>query len=199
VYDGWVPPDSPEPKVLEIGGSTMAAAWVEVSDVRSGSCPVTPMVTAALSDQQPSRRQRVAAYAWIQQAGAVLLTRVSAFGAHPGQWTLPGGGLDHGEPPARALAREIGEECGLEAGIGALLGVHDQRLLGTAPTGRLEDFHGVHLIYAADVAPGAEPRVAESGGTTDAVAWVSLNDVASGLPVLDLVRHAAACLRPGTE
>ena len=58
------------------------------------------------------------------------------------------------------------------------------------PSGRIEDFHGVHLLYRATVADG-EPRVVEEDGTTDAVAWVDRRDVASGkVPVLDLVRHA---------
>ena len=30
---------------------------------------------------------------------------------------------------------------------------------------------GVHLLFAASVAPDAEPRVTELDGTTDAVAW----------------------------
>jgi hypothetical protein len=69
--------------------------------------------------------------------------------------------------------------------------VHDSHFSGTAPNGRWEDFHGVHLVFAATVNPAAEPRVVESGGTTDAVAWVPVADVASGsVPVLDLVTHA---------
>ena len=57
--------------------------------------------------------------------------------------------------------------------MGDLLDVHDLHFAGTAPSGRHEDFHGIHLIFAATVAADAEPRVVEVDGTTDAVAWVS--------------------------
>ena len=57
------------------------------------------------------------------------------------------------------------------AEVGRLLGVHDEHFTGTAPTGREEDFHGVHLVFEAAVAAG-EPAVVDGGGTTDAAAWV---------------------------
>jgi pimeloyl-ACP methyl ester carboxylesterase len=73
----------------------------------------------------------------------------------------------------------------------ALLDVHDTHFSGTAPSGRVEDFHGVHLVFAATVPDDAEPRVVEVGGTTDRVAWVEVADIESAdVPVLDLVRHA---------
>lgn len=191
VYDGWVPPGSPEPRVVEVDGSTAEAAWVPLADVYSGAVPVVAMVTEALADHEPFRKQRVAAYALIRRHDTVLLTRISPLGHHRGSWTLPGGGVDHGEPPAVALAREVAEECGVVCTVGALLDVHDVHFTGAAPSGRLEDFHGVHLIFAADVRADAEPRVVETDGTTDAVAWVPLADVQSGVvPVLDVVRHA---------
>jgi 8-oxo-dGTP diphosphatase len=137
--------------------------------------------------------QRIAAYALIQRGDSVLLTRISGRGAHPGSWTLPGGGIDHGESPRLAVVREVREECGVESTVGELIAVHDDHFDGTAPTGRHEDFHGVHLIFAASVPDDVEPVVAEVDGTTDAVAWVSAADVESGsLPTLDVVRYALA-------
>jgi len=195
VYDGWVAPGSPAPRVVEVDGSTIEAAWQPLAEVASGGLPVTPLVLEALADHRPRRLQRVAAYALVRRGGAdceeLLLTRLSATAAHPGLWTLPGGGIDHGEPPAAALAREVTEECGLRCEVGELLDVHDSHFAGTAPSGRWEDFHGVHLIFAATVEGDAEPRVVEIDGTADAVAWVRVADVASGsVPVLDLVTHA---------
>ncbi len=191
VYDGWVPVDAPEPEVLEVDGSTAEAAWLPIRDVVERRVPVVPLVLEALSDHRPFRKQRIAAYALVLREDHVLLTRISERGFHAGSWTLPGGGIDHGESPRPALEREVREECGIACEVGELLDVHDSHFGGTAPSGRDEDFHGVHLIFAATVADDVEPQVAETGGTTDAVAWVPLAQIESGAwPVLDLVTHA---------
>jgi 8-oxo-dGTP diphosphatase len=199
VYEGWVPPDAPVPRVVEVDGSTVEAAWKALDDVASGAVPVSSVVSEALVDHQPFRLQRVAAYAVVTRCAAgrdeVLLTRLSSSAAHPGRWTLPGGGVDHGEHPSVALAREVEEECGLPCEVGALLGVHDTHFSGTAPSGRIEDYHGVHLVYRATVAEG-EPRVVEVDGTTDAVAWVPTTRIASGeVDVLDVVTYALGAQR----
>jgi len=193
VYDAWVPADAPEPRVVEVDGSTVDVAWHPVADVLSGALGVTEIVTEALAEHRPFRLQRIGVYGLVRRADAVLLTRISALGAHPGSWTLPGGGLDHGEAPRDALAREMTEETGLEPVVGDLLDVHDVHFDGTAPSGRYEDFHGVHLVFRAHVPDGAEPRVVETGGTTDAVAFVAVADVEAGrIEVLDVVRAALA-------
>lgn len=196
VYDGWVAPDAPTPQVMEVDGSTVEAAWKPLSAVLAGDVPVVALVGEALAQHGPFRLQRVAAYAVVVRVSPrldqreVLLTRLSARAAHPGRWTLPGGGVAHGERPAAALAREVEEECGLACEVGDLLDVHDTHFAGQAPSGRIEDYHGVHLLFSATVADG-EPRVAEVDGTTDAAAWVSLADIASGaVDVLDVVTHA---------
>ena len=191
VYDAWVPSDAPAPRVIEVGGSTVEAAWHPLAKVLDGGVPVVAMVGEALADHTPFQLQRIAAYALIRRDSAVLLTRLSGRAHHTGLWTLPGGGVDHGEPPAEALAREVTEECGIDCEVGPLLGVHDTHFSGTAPSGRVEDFHGVHLIFAATVGPDAEPRVVEVDGTTDQVAWVEVADVESrSVSTLDVVRHA---------
>jgi 8-oxo-dGTP diphosphatase len=193
VYDAWVPPDAPAPQVEEVDGSTTAVGWHPVADVRSGRLPVTDIVTEALAEHVPFQLQRVGVYALVRRAGDVLLTRISERGFHTGSWTLPGGGLDHGESPRDGLAREVAEECGVECGVGELLDVHDLHFGGTAPSGRFEDFHGVHLVFRGTVPEGAQPRVTEVGGTTDAVEWVSVADIESGRrPVLDVVHAALA-------
>ena len=188
VYDAWVPVDAPDPRVVEVDGSTVDVAWHPVADVLSGTLPVTEIVTEALAGHRPFRLQRLAVYALVRRGPDVLLTRISALGAHPGAWTLPGGGLDHGESPRDAVAREVREECGIDCEIGDLLDVHDTHFEGTAPSGRFEDFHGVHLVFRGTVPEGAEPRVVETDGTTDAVAWAPVADVESGrIRVLDVV------------
>ena len=201
VYDAWVAVDAPEPHVVEVDGSTEEAAWHPVSEVVDGTLPVAPLVLEALADHQPFQRQRLAAYALLRRSGpegdSVLLTRISRLGHHAGSWTLPGGGVDHGETPATALAREVQEECGVPCRVGELLGVHDVHFTGTAPSGRQEDFHGVHLVFAGSIADDAQPRLVEVDGTTDDVAFVSTADIASGeVPVLDVVRHALEVAAP---
>ena len=138
---------------------------------------------------QVEREQRVAAYGLAEDGARVLLVHVRR-GPHAGRWTLPGGGVDHGERPSVALAREVEEECGLPCEVTDLLGVHDTHFFGNAPSGRIEDYHGIHLIFGAVVGDG-EPRVLEVDGTTDAVAWVPIADIESGaVDVLDVVHHA---------
>jgi 8-oxo-dGTP diphosphatase len=191
VYDAWVPVDSPEPRVVEVDGSTVDVAWHPIAEVESGALPVTDIVTEALADHRPFRLQRLAVYALVRRGDEVLLTRISPRGAHPGAWTLPGGGLDHGESPRDAVAREVREECGIACEVGDLLDVHDTHFQGTAPSGRFEDFHGIHLVFAGVVDPAAEPRVVETGGTTDDVAWVPIADIDAGsIRVLDVVTAA---------
>ena len=193
VYDAWVPADAPEPRVMEVDGSTVDVAWHQISQVLTRKLPVTDIVIEALADHRPFQLQRIGVYGVIRRADTVLLTRISAVGAHPGSWTLPGGGLDHGESPREALAREVTEETGLEAAVGDLLDVHDVHFDGTAPSGRYEDFHGVHLVFRATVPDRAQPTVVETGGTTDAVAFVPVADIEAGrLTVLDVVRAALA-------
>ena len=190
VYVASVAADAPEPRVLEVDGSTIDARWVELADVGSGAVPTVPMVLEALAHHRPVTRQRLAAYALVRRGDELLLTRNSVRGPRPGVWTLPGGGVDHGEDPATAVLREVAEETSLVATLGDLLGVHDEHFTGTAPSGVEEDFHGVHLVFAASVGDG-EPAVQEQAGTTDATAWTAVADVESGaVPVAAVVTAA---------
>lgn len=196
VYEGWVAPDSPTPRVVEVDGSTVESAWKPVAGVLDGSVPVAPMVTEALADHRPFAHQRLGAYAVAIRGDAVLLTRISPRGFHTGSWTLPGGGVDHGEPPRSALLRELREECGVEGTVGDLLAVHDDHFSGAAPSGRFEDFHAISLAFEVTLADDAVPELVEEGGTTDAVAWVPLADVDAGtVPVLPLVTEALTAAR----
>lgn len=202
VYLGWVARDAPEPRVQEVDGSTVEAAWVPVADVLSGARPTVPMVREALADHTTTQRQRVAAYVLVRRAepvASVLLTRLAPSAYDAGRWTLPGGGVEHGERPVDALVREVAEECGLACTAGPLIAVHDVHFSGVAPSGRYEDYHGIHLIFEATVPLGAVPRVVEIDGTTDAAAWVPVADIVDGeLPVTDLVTHALGAVAVST-
>jgi 8-oxo-dGTP diphosphatase len=193
VYDGWVGADAPEPRVVETDGSTVDARWHRLDDVISGRVPVVPLVLDALDAHMPAKRQRLAVKALIRRDDHILLARLSTHAVETGRWTLPGGGVDHGESPETALIREVDEEAGLHPTVKSLIGVHDAHLTGNAPDGRHEDFHAVNLVYEAQVPDGQEPVVRELDGTTDAVGWVAVADITAGVvPVTDLVRFALA-------
>lgn len=191
VYDGWVPVDAPEPRVVEVDGSTVEAAWKPLRGVLDGTVPTVAMVTEVLEQHNAFRLQRVAAYALVVRDGQVLLTRNSARGPHPGTWSLPGGGIDHGEDPRATVVREVREETGLTCTPGEVLDVTSTHFEGTAPSGRREDFHALQVVFEATVDAG-EPQVLEDGGTTDAAAWVPLAGLGGDREVRDLVHTALA-------
>ncbi|MCW2851236.1 MAG: hydrolase [Nocardioides sp.] len=191
VYDGWVPVDAPEPRVVEVDGSTVDAAWHPLAGVLDGTVPTVSLVREALAVHEPFRLQRVAAYALVERDDAFLLTRISPRGFHTGLWSLPGGGIDHGEAPRDAVVREVREETGVAVEVGEVVTVDDERVRGTAPSGRDEEMHAIGLVFAADVVGEPGPLVPEVDGTTDAVAWVSRAEIESGVvPVVPLVRSA---------
>ncbi|MFC1654079.1 nucleoside triphosphatase NudI [Patescibacteria group bacterium] len=61
---------------------------------------------------------RVTVNAFIfNREGKILICRQpEGRGVFPGQWAVPGGGIDEGETMTEALKREIKEEVGLEIG-----------------------------------------------------------------------------------
>ncbi|WP_308250804.1 NUDIX hydrolase [Nonomuraea rhizosphaerae] len=116
---------------------------------------------------------RVAAYAVCIDDDRVLLAR----GIEPDGplWTLPGGGLDHGEDPLDAAVREVAEETGYTVEISSLLGINTLRQYYPRPNGGQADFHGIRIVYAARVVGGTLAH--EVGGSTDLAAWVDLDRV----------------------
>jgi 8-oxo-dGTP diphosphatase len=139
--------------------------------------------------EEPVRRQRLAAYAMVVADGAILLTQLSHRTGLPGGWTLPGGGVDHGEDPKDTVVRETFEETGQHLTEPVLLDVESDHFEGVSPRGVLEDFHAVRLLFRAVIADPGEPIVHDVGGTTSDARWVPLAE-ATDLPLVPLAQHA---------
>jgi 8-oxo-dGTP diphosphatase len=65
------------------------------------------------------------------EGGRVLLGRHVSSSTGESRWTLPGGGVEHGEDPVDTVIREVAEETGCEAVVERLLGV-DSRVVPVA-------------------------------------------------------------------
>ncbi|MEZ5383639.1 MAG: NUDIX domain-containing protein [Microthrixaceae bacterium] len=120
---------------------------------------------------------RVGAYGLITRDGPagleVLLTHCAPSSRFPGQWALPGGGIDWGEHPRDTVVRELTEETSLDGTPGRLLACRSQLM---EPYDRWPAGKAVGLIFAMRVGEG-EPRVADPTETADAVAWHPLSDL----------------------
>lgn len=135
--------------------------------------------------------QRVAVYALCRSELGVLLTELSDRTNAPRKWGIPGGGIDPGELPEAALHREVHEETGQQLRVERLLGVHDAHWVGRAPSGRLEDFHAVRLVYLATCPQPSDPVVHDIGGTTLSAVWVPLAQL-DGVPLTGTWRRILA-------
>ncbi|MFI6393856.1 NUDIX hydrolase [Nonomuraea sp. NPDC050547] len=110
-------------------------------------------------------RRRLAAYGMIVRGEEILLAHyVNGETRH---WTLPGGGVEHGEDPYDAVVREVEEETGYTVVPEVLIGVNS---FHPRP-----EFQAVRLFWEARVV-GGELRF-EVGGSTDKAAWFPLAGV----------------------
>ncbi len=116
--------------------------------------------------------QRVAAYAVVTSERGVLLTQFNSQTHVAGDWGLPGGGLDDGESPVEGVHREVWEETGQLIELGELLTIQSQHWVGRAPSGLLEDFHAVRIVYAATCPEPVDVVIHDVGGTTSDARWV---------------------------
>lgn len=141
--------------------------------------PVTPVARdeGVGEDEVGEPFQRVAAYAVVRSARGVLLTQFSSQTHVPGDWGLPGGGLDDGESPVDGVHREVWEETGQRIELGDLITVQSQHWVGRAPSGVLEDFHAVRIVYGATCPEPTEVVIHDVGGTTSDARWVPVEQV----------------------
>jgi ADP-ribose pyrophosphatase YjhB (NUDIX family) len=133
------------------------------------------------------QRTRVAAYALVRDTERrILLCRIAPSVVAGEVWTLPGGGLEFGEPPDVAVLRELAEEAGYGGEIVALADVFSRTFPDSDEGGRL---HAIRIVYRVRIT-GGELRD-EVDGTTDTCAWFTL-DEAGRLRLGDLAKRALA-------
>lgn len=157
------------------------------------------MIPDARTPREPVLRQRLAAYSLVISDRGLLATEFSDRTAVPGLWSLPGGGIDEGENPSQAVQREVYEETGQHVEVRQFIDLQTDHWIGLSPSGVLEDFHAVRLIYAATCHWPTDPIVHDAGGTTADSAWISPErwreiPWATGARAL-LMRHASTQLR----
>jgi 8-oxo-dGTP diphosphatase len=122
---------------------------------------------------------RVAAYGLVLREEKILLCRLSQRVPNiAGHWTLPGGGIEFGEDPMDAVAREVREETGLIVRACGLAGVHS-----FTSENRERKFHSIRIIYRTEILSG--DLCFEAEGSTDCCGWWS-QDEARVLPLLNL-------------
>lgn len=138
----------------------------------------------------PVPHQRLSAYAvvraQVEGVPSVLLTTFSNIRREV--WGLPGGGLDAGEEPVDGTVREVWEETGQHVANLQPLDLVSRHWTGRAPSGRLEDYHAVSMLYRAQCTAPSEPVVHDVGGSTATAAWIPLSRLPM-VPVLDWQRR----------
>lgn len=95
-------------------------------------------------------RQRKIVCPIIQNNGEYLLCKMASDrGVFPGQWALPGGGMEPGETMEIALRREIMEELGEELLITDIKPwtFRDDIRNKTYPDGTIEEIYMIYLIF----------------------------------------------------
>ncbi len=131
---------------------------------------------------------RLAAYAVCLDNERVLLAHHVS-----GNWTLPGGRVEHAEDPFDAVIREVAEETGCAAVVERLLGV-DSRLIPAAeravPGG--PEHQNLGIFYRVRITAG-QLRPEPNGDTLESV-WTPIGDV-TGLRRSSLVDIGLALAR----
>lgn len=145
----------------------------------------------SMTDDKP-QRVRIAAYGVLVVERDMLLCRLSSIVTHAvGRWTLPGGGVEFGEPPARAVEREVAEETGLAVHSHDVL--HVESKVVPWPDAVI---HSVQIIYRLTLAGAREPLRHEVEGSTDLCAWQALATV-DQLHLVDVSRWAVRWVQAG--
>ncbi|MER5553637.1 NUDIX domain-containing protein [Streptomyces sp. NPDC002793] len=113
---------------------------------------------------------RLAAYAVCVDDGLVLLAHHAS-----GDWTLPGGRVEHAEDPFDTVIREVAEETGCDAVVERLLGV-DSRVIPAADARAGVEHQNIGIFYRVRII-GGRLRPEPNGEVVESV-WTPVPEVA---------------------
>ena len=140
----------------------------------------TPAEEAAWYAQLPTMFGAAGAL-FTDDAGRVLLVKPN----YRDHWSLPGGVLEHGEPPHRGCAREVEEEVGLTITVGPLL------VLDWAPPDHERPRPAVFFVFdGGEVSPDVCIRLQEE--ELDDYRFTSPVEFGAYVPPFLAVRYMAA-------
>jgi 8-oxo-dGTP diphosphatase len=122
-----------------------------------------------------------AAALFTDPAGRVLLVKPN----YREHWSLPGGILEHGEPPHVGCRREVAEEVGLDIAPGRLLAVDWRPPEGVRPRAM------VSFIFDGGVLP-EHPQIRLQEEELDGYRFVGPGELADYLPAFLAARVSAA-------
>ncbi len=107
-------------------------------------------------------------------AGEYLICKKPATrGVFPGQWAIPGGGIEPGERMVDALRREVREEVGLEIEAIRPLFFDDGEYPKLYPDGSQQDIYMIFLLFSC-LATSKSPILGEE---FEAFAWVKADSL----------------------
>ena len=152
---------------------------------RSGSSPSSPSIPDAEAEaawyaQLPTMFAAAAAL-FTDPAGLVLLVKPN----YREHWSLPGGILEHGEPPHEGCRREVKEEIGLDVDPGRLL------VVGWAGPDGVRPKPVVHFVFDGGLLRGDVPIQLQEE-ELDEYRFVEAGDLDGYLPAVISARVAAA-------
>jgi 8-oxo-dGTP diphosphatase len=136
----------------------------------------------------------MAAYGVAVRGGCILLARASRTSDFPGEWSLPGGGVDHGEHPQQTVVREFLEETGLAVSVDSDCAVFSD--VRDIPSKGIR-LHHVRFCYQVSVVAGTLRN--EPEGSTDLAQWLVFDEALRLTPIAPFVTaaiEAAASGRP---
>jgi 8-oxo-dGTP diphosphatase len=122
-----------------------------------------------------------AAALFTNPAGRILLVKPN----YRDHWSLPGGILEHGEPPQAGCRREVAEELGLQITPGPLLAIH------WVPPDGVRPRPTVHFVFEGGEL-GDDATIQLQEDELDEYRFVEAGDLSRYLPAIIVARVTAA-------